>query len=79
MIFFASDVQWCCLAVQGSPPVTQDVVSVESSCLLVCSNKLCFICLPCWFIDELEACQGNRTTNYMFCSPPETEGEVKLV
>ena len=36
MIFvFASDFQWCCLAVQESPTVTQDVVSVESSSLLL--------------------------------------------
>ena len=32
---FASDFQWCCLAVQGSPTVTQHVVSVESSSLLL--------------------------------------------
>ena len=32
---FASDFQWCCLADQESPSVTQHVVSVESSSLLL--------------------------------------------
>ena len=30
MIFFASEFQWWCLAVQGFPTVTQHVVSAES-------------------------------------------------
>ena len=34
------------LAVQGSPTVTQHVVSVESSSLLLRSIKTGFICLP---------------------------------
>ena len=40
MIFFALDFQWCCLAVQGSPTVTQHVVSDVSSSLLLHINVL---------------------------------------
>ena len=36
---FASGFQWCCLAVQGYPTVTQHVVSVESSSLLLNCSK----------------------------------------
>ena len=43
MIFFASYFQCCCLAVQGSPTVTQHVVSVEPSSLLHHSDKTRFI------------------------------------
>ena len=32
---FSSDFQWCCLTDQGSRSVMQDIVSVESSCLLL--------------------------------------------
>ena len=39
VIFFASDFQWCCLADQGSPPVTQHAVFVESLSLLIHSIK----------------------------------------
>ena len=40
MIFFASNLQLCCLAVQGSPTVMQHIVSVESR---LCSFKvLCY-------------------------------------
>ena len=38
MIFFASDFLWCCLAVQESPTVSQNVVSVESSTMLLHST-----------------------------------------
>ena len=37
---FASDFRWCCLAGHGSPSVTQHVVSVESSSLLLYSIKI---------------------------------------
>ena len=33
--YFASDFQWCCLTDQVSPSVMQQVVSVESSSLLL--------------------------------------------
>ena len=39
MSSFASDIHLCCLAVLGSPTVTQHVVSVESLSLLLHSNK----------------------------------------
>ena len=35
VILFTSDFQWCCLAVQRSPSVTEHVVSVESSSLIL--------------------------------------------
>ena len=37
--FFASDFPWCCLAIKGSPAVTQHVVYVESSSLLLHSIR----------------------------------------
>ena len=43
-LHFVTDFKWYCLAVQGSPTVTQHVASVESSFLLLHSIKTCFIC-----------------------------------
>ena len=37
---FASDIQWCCLADQGSLSVTQQLVYVESSSLFFHSIKM---------------------------------------
>ena len=37
---FASDFQWCCLAVKGSQTVTQHVVSGESSSLLLHTSSI---------------------------------------
>ena len=36
--YFASDFQWCCLAVLGSPTIAQYVVSAESSSFLLRST-----------------------------------------
>ena len=57
-------------------------VSVESSSLLLHSIKRNLCVYHDEFIDELEGYHANRTTNKMFCTTSETEGEdvhVKLV
>ena len=65
--------QWGCLAGQGSPPVRRPVVSVESSSLLLHGVEIWFMCLPWWFIDELEgyrvrglSCEPNNQLNVLY-------------
>ena len=61
VILFTSDCQWYCLAVQGARTVTQHVVSVESSSLILYGT---FRDLFVFRGDSLT--HADRTTNYMF-------------
>ena len=77
---FASDFRWCFFGIPSIyPGISRHFVPVASSLLLHSIKPgFIFFTLTVCSIDEFEGHHANRTTNLMFSTTAESEGEGGL-